>query len=147
MQLSRVVALAVVGAGACGSSPPPRPVPVEEASPDVAAEVKGVVQEAYGSLGHGNREGILPLLAEPVYAIGPGAGDRIEARSDVVVALEGMFPADRKHRMSSHALRAVVSPGGRSAYVTDQLDIDGVAYVATAVMEQQGIRHKHQTPV
>jgi ketosteroid isomerase-like protein len=96
------------------------------------------VQEAYGSRGHGNREGILPLLADHVYVIGPGAADLVRERSDVVVALGGMFPADKKHKIASHALRALVSPGGASAYVSDQLDVDGVPYSASAVMEQQG---------
>jgi hypothetical protein len=124
---------------ACGSAPPrPPAAPVEDAPSEVATEVKGVVQEAYGSLGHGNREGILPLLADQVYAIGPGPHDLVQARSDVVVALTAMFPAEKKHRMASHALRAVVSPGGKSAYVTDQIDIDGTPYAATLVMELQG---------
>lgn len=112
--------------------------PVEDAPADASAEVRGVVQEAYGSLGHGNREGILPLLADHVYVIGPAANDLLHERSDVVVALTAMFPAEKKHKIASHALRAVVSPGGASAYVSDQLDVDGVPYTASAVMEQQG---------
>jgi hypothetical protein len=32
-----------------------------------------------------------------------------------------------------------VSPGGASAYVSDQVDVDGVSYVASAVMVQQGV--------
>ena len=126
-------------AGACGGAQTKTATgPIEDAPPDASAEVRGVVQEAYGSLGHGNREGILPLLADRVYVIGPGAKDIVEQRSDVVVALTNMFPAEKKHRISSHALRAVVSPGGASAYVSDQLDVDGVPYAASAVMEQQG---------
>jgi ketosteroid isomerase-like protein len=136
--LAAMVALAALPT-ACGSAPAKPAAPsVEDAPADAAADVRGVVQEAYGSLGHGNREGILPLLADKIYAIGPAAGDAIQARTDVVVALTAMFPADKKHRMVSHALRAVVSPGGKSAYVTDQLDIDGAPYTAAAVMEQQG---------
>jgi len=126
------------GAAACGGAPAKKIAEPEDAPPDASTDVRGVVQEAYGSLGHGNREGILPLLGEHVYAIGPAAGDPVQARSDVVVALAKAFPADRKHRIVSHALRAVVSPGGASAYVSDQVDVDGVPYVATAVMEQQG---------
>lgn len=132
--------LVIAGAVACGGAAPKATKPVEpaDAPSDAAADVRGVVQEAYGSLGHGSCEGILPLMADHVYAIGPAGGEAIAARSDVVVALGAAFPPEKKHRMNSHALRAVVSPGGASAYVWDQLDIDGAPYVATAVMEQQG---------
>jgi hypothetical protein len=118
----------------CGAAPAKRTTgPVEEAPAQTATEVTGVVQEAYGSLGHGNREGILPLLADDVYAIGPGAADLVQARSDVVIALTAMFPAEKKHRMSSHALPAVVArtaPGGEAA-----VDVfkDGAAHPARLV--------------
>jgi ketosteroid isomerase-like protein len=135
-----IVAAATAGAAACGSSPKkgPPPPPPPPATADAAAEVRGVAQEAYGSLGHGKREGLLPLLADKVYVIGPEGGEPVRARSDVVVALSGMFPSDKKHRLSSHSLRAWVSGGGTSAYVWDQVDVDGVPYVATAVMAQEG---------
>ena len=132
--------LALTLVAACGgAAAKPAHAPVEEDAPsDASNDVRGVVQEAYGSLGHGNREGILPLLADRVHAVGPGAGDLVDQRSDCVVGLTGMFPADRKHKIASHALRAIVSPGGASAFVSDQLDVDGVPYAASAVMEQQG---------
>jgi hypothetical protein len=128
----------IVVVAACGGAAARPVVEPADAPADASAEVRGVVQEAYGSLGHGNREGVLPLLADQVYAIGPSAGDPVQGRSDVVVALAKSFPADRKHRIVSHALRAVVSPGGASAYVSDQVDVDGNTYVASAVMVQQG---------
>src|SRR5262249_10209112 len=131
--------LALVLAACGGAAAKPAHAPVEEDAPaDASSEVRGVVQEAYGSLGHGNREGVLPLLADRVHAVGPGANDLVDQRSECVVGLTGMFPADRKHKIVSHALRAMVSPGGASAYVSDQLDVDGVSYAASAVMEQQG---------
>jgi hypothetical protein len=131
-----LVIAAIVGCGGAATKPPA--APVEDAPADASAEVRGVVQEAYGSLGHGNREGVLPLLADKVHVLGPGANDQVDQRSECVVGLSGMFPADKKHRIASHALRAIVSPGGASAFVSDQVDVDGVPYAASAVMEQQG---------
>jgi hypothetical protein len=136
--LGVIVLTAACAAVACGGATTKKVAEPDDAPPDVATDVRGVVEEAYGSLGHGNREGILPLLGEQVYAIGPAAGDPVSGRSDVVVALAKTFPANRTHRIVSHALRAVVSPGGASAYVSDQVDVDGATYAASAVMAQQG---------
>jgi len=97
-----------------------------------------MVTEAYQSLRHGKREGVLPLLADRVYAVGPGPGDVVVGKSEVVVALGGLFPSGDQRRLRSHGLRVGIAPGGRAAWVTDQLDVGPVRYDATAVLAQVG---------
>ena len=109
-----------------------------QAPDDAARTVRGMVVEAYQSLRHGKREGVLPLLADRVYAVGPGPQAVVVGRSEVVVALGALFPAGDKRRIRSRGLRVGIAPGGRAAWVTDQLDVDRVHYDATAVLAQVG---------
>lgn len=133
-----VVALVAAAAG-CGGKPEAREPKGEEVDPDEAErEARSVIEEAYGSMRRGNAEGLLPLLAEDLFVAGPRSADVGLARSDAVVALTAALDAARKpkHKVKSRDLSVVATAGGRSAWATDQVEIDGVPYALTALVAQ-----------
>ncbi len=126
-------------ATACGGKPEAREPAAAEVDPDEAErEARSVIEEAYGTLRRGNAEGLLPLLAEDLFVAGPRSGDVGLVRSDAVVALTDALDANRKpkHKIKSRDLSVIAAVGGRSAWATDQVEIDGVPFALTALVAQ-----------
>jgi len=121
---------------ACGAKPAPAaPTASADVEPDVATrQAREVVEEIYRSLRRGNPDGIQPLLSAELFVAGPGAGDVFVGRADAVLALSKALDVGRKHRLTSRGLRVVAAPGGRSAWASDQIDVDGRAYTVTVVL-------------
>lgn len=132
----RLGLIALIVAGCGGSSAPvvERPEGVE---PDEAVrEARDLIEEAYASLRRGDAEGLLPLLADDVFIVGPGASHVLPTGSDALVAF-GDFLDDakvKKHKLKSRDLQVVASSGGHSAWATDHVELDGATYALTAVL-------------
>lgn len=133
MALGLVVAL-IAACGGSATHGGTAPAAGGEELKDAAAQARGVVKEAYDTLRRGNVGGLQPLLSETVFAVGPGAGHVWSGRAGALDALG--FAAGRKHRVTSRGLVAVSSPSGKSAWVADQLKIDGVALRLSAVVAE-----------
>ena len=123
------------GSGATTSPKPPTADPVDERRAE--KDAKGLVTELVQTLGHGNTDGLMALLAEPLVVFGPRRIDAMATRSDALVALRKTFDAmgkDAKPSLRAGALSVVASPGGLSAWAVDALDVEGKPMAALMVL-------------
>jgi hypothetical protein len=102
---------------------------------EATAQARGVVDEVHGSIKRGAPEGMLPIIAEDVVAIG-ARGEAFTDRSAVIVALTDALGNQRseKHKVSAKNVSIGISDGGRAAWATETVNVDGTAYVATAIL-------------
>ncbi|MCC6997149.1 MAG: nuclear transport factor 2 family protein [Deltaproteobacteria bacterium] len=123
------LATACGGGGASRSDAPRGPrVDLGRASADAAA----LVNEIYGDLRRGYLDGLQNVTAPAVLVLGPG-GEVFTDRTAVVLAMGRGFPR-KKHKLRSRGLEVVAAPGGKSARVTDSLDLDGQRLRLSAVL-------------
>ncbi len=126
------LATLAAGCGGAGSSSPSMPrgprVNLDRASADAAA----LVSEIYGDLRRGYLDGLQNVTAPSVLVLGPG-GEIFTDRTAVVLAVGRGFPRS-KHRLRSRGLEVIAAPGGRSARVTDSLEVDGQKLRLSAVL-------------
>ncbi|MCE9580453.1 MAG: nuclear transport factor 2 family protein [Deltaproteobacteria bacterium] len=99
------------------------------------AEAKGLVQEAYGTMRRGKSEGLLPLLKENLSITGPGPA-AVADRGALVMALNEALPPRKNHKVLGRGALVGVSPGGHSAWLVDQVTVDGTPLVGSAVLER-----------
>jgi len=81
----------VVMLGACGGAPAPPPVAPKLPAVDerkAEKDAKGLLTEIYQSIGHGDTDGLMSLLAEPLVVFGPRKNDALGTRADALVALK-----------------------------------------------------------
>jgi ketosteroid isomerase-like protein len=76
---------------------------------------------------------LLPILAEDLFVAAPD-GKLYTDRSAVVVGLTDLF-GGKKHKLKARGLKVVAAPGGHAAWATEEVDLDGVTYVVTVVLE------------
>jgi ketosteroid isomerase-like protein len=133
----RWVALVAV-LGACGGSAPPPEAPKQAPVSERKAEkgAKDLVSEIYESIGDGDTDGLMSLLAEPLVVFGPRRGDAMATRADALVALKAQVDsrAKKKPSLRSGSLEIVASPGGHSAWAFDVLDVQGQPMALTAIL-------------
>jgi len=139
----RVVALGlafVIGCG--GASTPAAKAPKEDAVDERKAErgAKDLVGEIYESIGAGDTDGLMSLLADPLIVFGPRRTDAMGTRADALVALKAQIDPKAKHKpaVKSGSLEVVASPGGHSAWAIDVLDVGGQPMALTAVLTNSG---------
>ena len=88
--MMRWVALAAL-VGACGGSAPspeaPKQAPVSERKAEKGA--KDLVAEIYESIGDGDTDGLMSLLADPLIVFGPRRGDAMATRADALPQTAG----------------------------------------------------------
>jgi ketosteroid isomerase-like protein len=135
----RVVALGLAFAIGCGgASTPVAKAPKEDAVDERKAEkgAKDLVGEIYESIGAGDTDGLMSLLADPLIVFGPRRGDAMGTRADALVALKAQLDpkAKKKPELRSGSLEVVASPGGHSAWAIDVIDIAGKPMTLTAVL-------------
>jgi ketosteroid isomerase-like protein len=120
---------------ACGGSAKTVEEPVLlDVDPDEAEEqARDVIGEVHSAIKRGAPEGLLPILAEDLFVAAPD-GTIYTERSAVVVGLNDLFGGE-KHKLKSRGLKVVSAPGGHSAWATEEVDVDGVTYVATIIVE------------
>ncbi len=101
-----------------------------------AAEVKGHLEELYTTLEGGNKDSLFSLLADPLYAFGPRPDDALATRADVLTALGELVDKKEKKtvKLRSKGPTVVVAKGGRSAWATDLVQVNGTATAATIVL-------------
>ncbi|MDB4958562.1 MAG: hypothetical protein JWO36_6131 [Myxococcales bacterium] len=135
----RAWVIAFGGLVACGGAPAAPPAAPKQ--PDVdehkaEKDAKGLLTEIYQSVGHGDTDGLMSLLAEPLIVFGPRRNDALGTRADALVALREKIDPKSKQRpqLQSTELTVVASPGGHSAWAVDVMSIGGQPHVVTAVL-------------
>jgi len=103
---------------------------------EATGEARSVVDEIHASIKRGSPEGMLPIVAEDVVVIGARGGDFFTDRNAVIVALTDALGNQReqKHTVRPRGLQVHAAPGGRSAFATEQVDVDGSDFVVTALL-------------
>jgi ketosteroid isomerase-like protein len=137
MKWLALVALAACGgggAGAGGGKAKPKLEGVDETKAEKGA--KDLLTEIYEDINHADTDSLQPPLAVQLVVFGPRRADAFSTRSDAVAALKQIVDpkAKKKPELKSGALAVVPSPGGRSAWAVDQVDIDGQAMSFIAVL-------------
>jgi len=133
--LAAVLALAACGGGGAKEPEKPKASTVDERRAE--KDAKGLVTEIYSSIGHGNTDGLMALLADPLFVFGPRKSDVLATRADALVTLRGILDKlekDKKPSLKSESLSVVASPGGLSAWAVDTLDVEGEPMAITAVL-------------
>ncbi|HVV87327.1 MAG TPA: hypothetical protein VHE35_30005, partial [Kofleriaceae bacterium] len=130
----RWMALALAMVGACGGRAAVThgvAAPAPEAGTAVD-EARGLASEIEESLEHGDASGLAPLCAADLVAVGPRAGDEGRARTDTLIALRDALPGER-HKLKVRDQQIDSAAGARSAWLTEQLDVDGKRHAVSAV--------------
>jgi ketosteroid isomerase-like protein len=124
--------VALIACGGGGSAPAEPTTPGEVEASEAVAEATSVIGEVHASIKRGSPQGILPLLATELWVAAPD-GQIFVDRSAAVVALSEIFEG-KKHKVRAKNLQVVAAPRGHSAWATEQLEIDGRAYLITAIL-------------
>ncbi|HEY5946217.1 MAG TPA: nuclear transport factor 2 family protein [Kofleriaceae bacterium] len=141
MRAIAALCLAAVACGGGGGAKPaeaPKAAPVDERKAE--KDAKGLVTEIVQTVGHGNTDGLMALLAEPLVVFGPRRTDTLQSRTDALVALRSTFDAmgkDAKPSVHSGELNVVASPGGNSAWAVDVMDVEGKPMSAVLVLSNE----------
>ncbi len=127
--------IALAGASCGGGAKAPEK-PKQEAVDEGTAEkdAKGLLQEIYGSISHADTDGLMTLFAEPMVVYGPRKADAHATRADALVALKAIVDKQKKPSLRSGQLTIVASPGGRSAWAFDVVEVSGSPMTLTAVL-------------
>jgi hypothetical protein len=131
-----LVAAFVAACGGATSGGGTIPIADSEDLRDAAEQARSLVKEAYQTLRRGNVGGLQTLVSEDLFAVGPGSEQVYSGRAEALDALTQLVTVGRKHRVASRGMVAVSSPSGKSAWVADQLKVDGVKLRLTAVLAE-----------
>lgn len=134
LALALALALVACGGGATPEAARPKAAAVDEAKAE--NEAKGLVTEVYDKIGHGDTDGLIAVLVEPLVVFGPRRADAMATRGDAIVALKLLVDprAKKKHQLRSGALAVVPAPGGRSAWAFDIVTVAGEPLAITSVL-------------
>jgi SnoaL-like domain len=133
MRTVAVVAVTVALATGCTT---PSAVVAERPRGSAKAAVKetrSLIDEAYRSMREGSPADGMGLMSPDLFFIGPGPDD-VGLDRAAAIELASKFIDDRKkHKLKSYGLEVSGGPDGHSAWATDQVDYDGVAYTVSIV--------------
>jgi hypothetical protein len=136
MRWAALVAIAACGGGSTEGKHGEKPKggSVDETKAEKGA--KDLVEEIYEDVNHGETDSLQPTLAAQLVVFGPRKADTFGSRSDAVTALKTVVDpkAKKKPELKSGGLSIVSSPGGRSAWASDVIDVDGQPLAMTAVL-------------
>lgn len=128
-----VVAAALMVVGCSGVAPR---VASEGPAPDrreAVGEARGLAREIEGSVGRGQATGLSPLCAIDVVAIGPRVeDDGARPRTDLLLAFDEALPGE-KYKLKVRDQQIDSAAGARSAWLTEQVDVDGKRHAVTAI--------------
>ncbi len=134
-------AVALLALAACGGSSKPaaqapktRAEQVDETKAEKGA--KDLVEEIYEDISHGDTDSLQPTINAQVMVFGPRRADVFGSRADALVALKTVVDpkAKKKPQLHSTALSVVPSPGGRSAWTADVIDVEGESLAVAAIL-------------
>ena len=120
------------GGGATTKDTKPKQPDVDEKRAE--KDAKGLVEEIYDALGRGKKDNLMALLEDSLIVLGPRKADGLATRTDALVALGDTFDTKSKTTLQSGSLEVVASPGGRSAWAFDVIEVDGASVAVTALL-------------
>ncbi|MGN6106387.1 MAG: nuclear transport factor 2 family protein [Kofleriaceae bacterium] len=132
-----VVAAALLAAcGGGGGAAPKAPTQPAIDGKQAEKEASGLVEEIYQTLGRGNKDSLFTLLDESLVVFGPRRTDALSTREDALVALGEIVDtkARKTVKLRSASLEVVPSPGGRSAWAFDVVNVDGQPHAVMAIL-------------
>ncbi|MBA3820423.1 MAG: nuclear transport factor 2 family protein [Deltaproteobacteria bacterium] len=135
--MAGAVVVGSVGCGGGGGSSKPKPVMGPAVDEKTAQkDAAGLVEEIYETLGRGNKDSLFTLLVDSLVVFGPRGKDSMTTRADVLVALGEVVDPKAKKRVElrSGSLEVVASPGGRSAWAFDVININGEPHAVMAIL-------------
>ena len=131
--IAAVMATAMAMAMACGGGGGARrPAAPTSTAVTAIAETRGLAREIQLSLERGDATGLAPLCASDLVALGPRATDDGRPRTDTLIALDDALPK-AKHKLKVRDQQVESAPGARSAWLTEQVDVDGKRHTVTAI--------------
>ena len=141
MRAVALLALAVITA--CGGTAPKveKKKDVGPAVDERTAEkdAKGTLEEIYGTISKARPDDLFSVVDDKVMVFGPRKGDAHGNRSDALVALAKFVdPKAKEHaQVRSGELAVVASPGGRSAWAFDVVNVEGTPMAVVAIMSYE----------
>ena len=123
------IAMAMACGGAAGVRRPAAPTSTAVIA---VAETRGLAREIQLSLERGDATGLAPLCASDLVALGPRATDDGRPRTDTLIALDDALPKP-KHKLKVRDQQVESAPGARSAWLTEQVDVDGKRHTVTVI--------------
>lgn len=137
----RLATLALLGAlvGCGGAAKSTKKEDVGPAIDERTAEkdAKGTLEEIYGSISRGKPDNLFSVVDEQVIVFGPRKADGFANRTDAIVALNKVVDPKDAKAVRSGKLDVVVSPGGRSAWAFDVVDVDGTSMAMMAILSSE----------
>ena len=136
MRALLLATLVACGGGGAASEKPVAPKQTDVDEKQAEKDAKGLVEEIYETLGRGKKDNLFSLLDDSLIVLGPRKADALVTRTDALVALGDTFDPRAKDKVTlqSSALEVVASPGGRSAWAFDVIEVDGHAFAMTAIL-------------
>jgi len=136
-----LLALAVVTACGGGTAKVVKKKDVGPAVDERTAEkdAKGTLEEIYGTISRAKPDNLFSVVDEELIVFGPRKGDALANRTDALVAL-GQFidPKANQHaQVRSGELSVTASPGGRSAWAVDVVNVEGKPMAVVAIMSSE----------
>lgn len=127
-----------VALGACGGTAkgPAKVTADKDTKKATAKNARSTAREVYRAVRKGRASNMQTLLSDDAFVLGPTLADVYATRADTVVAATDRFEMADRHRVQSRGLVAVSSPSGKSAWIADQVDLDGARYTLAAVLAQ-----------
>jgi ketosteroid isomerase-like protein len=138
-----LLAFALIVGTACGASAPAatKKKDVGPAVDERTAEkdVKGTVEEIYQAISRAKPDNLFSVVDEKLIVFGPRKGDALGTRTDALVALGKVVDSKSKEhtQVRSGELAVVASPGGRSAWAFDVVNVDGTPLAVIAIMSSE----------
>jgi len=139
MRARAAIVLAVAAAACGGGAQATKTRDLGPAIDERTAEkdAKGTLEEIYGSISRGKPDNLFSVVDESVIVFGPRKADGFANRTDAIVALNKVVEANESRPVQSGRLDVVVSPGGRSAWAFDLVNVDGTPMAMLAILSSE----------
>jgi ketosteroid isomerase-like protein len=135
----------LIAVAACAGAPPPvAPVEAPVEAHRAEADARGLIDEVYQAIGHGQTDTLFSRLSDPIVVFGPRKLDATSGRANALLALGKLIdsrPAKAKQDrlpLRSTGLHVATSPGGHSAWMSDVVYVDNQPLAVTAVLTNTG---------
>jgi hypothetical protein len=102
-------------------------------------DAKGTLEEIYGTISRAKPDNLFSVVDEELIVFGPRKGDALANRTDALVALGKLInpKADSHAQVRSGELTVTASPGGRSAWAVDVVNVEGTPMAVVAIMSSE----------
>ncbi|MDX2094002.1 MAG: nuclear transport factor 2 family protein [Kofleriaceae bacterium] len=104
---------------------------------EAESDAKGALEEIYGSISRGKPDNLFSVVDENVIVFGPRKADGFANRTDAIVALNKVIDLSEAKAVRSRKLAVAVSPGGRSAWAFDVVNVDGTSMAMMAILSSE----------